>query len=579
MILLASAVAAPPDHETWSVERVAEYLRERTEGLVGAEPGAAQEYVLDPKDPAHFVPFPPRYPRVDQRRFTFDAEAFTQRQGASDFVSAKRRYYASLPWDPAEQAHRLPYTTPSAWTTLNHPPITTLDGPLHPWTDLFAGPPVENPAFFDADFQRALDEGGSELTHGNETLLLANDAAYREKLRMIADTRDHLYISVMFWACDASANALGDALAERVRAGVDVRLMTEGFYRETVTRRCVDRLEAAGVKIESHYDALKAPTFGSVLHWKVWIRDGEELIVGGMNIGDYENRSDGFNLWNRDTDVRVRGPAVTDAEQAWIAEWTRRGGAGGTERAAARAAERREEERAEGVRGAEHYEGWLSDPNERMRGNCRVLLQGVHARPQAIGPVLEAYVRASTRQIVFSSPTVRYDHHARANTENGHLCVHRLMRALHDQPGRRVVVLTNGVGGGMGESQMWLHARRDGALRAHQWGWYQISRQFTELVARRATIATRDVTLRLAENPGVEAWTYFAYLHTKAWLFDRTASMVGSWNLDENSADLNPEAAIICLDAPLRDALERDFALDLVNSVPDVSAGEVSSPR
>ena len=268
---------------------------------------------------------------------------------------------------------------------------------------------------------------------------------------------------------------------------------------------------------------------------------------------------------------------MTDAEEAWIGEWQRRGGAGGVEKAANHAAERRAAERASGERGSENYDRWLSDPDERMRGNCRILFQGVHARPQAIGPAIEATLARTLHQVVLSSPTIRYDHHAPSNAGHDALCVHRLMAELHDRPGRRVVMLTNGVGGGMGESQMWLHARRDGALRERQWGWYLLSRQFIELVGRRATIATRDVTLRLADNPGVEAWTYFAYLHTKAWLFDRTVSLVGSWNLDGNSADLNPEAAVMCLDAPLRDALERDFTLDLVNSVPDASLA--TTPR
>jgi phosphatidylserine/phosphatidylglycerophosphate/cardiolipin synthase-like enzyme len=64
---------------------------------------------------------------------------------------------------------------------------------------------------------------------------------------------------------------------------------------------------------------------------------------------------------------------------------------------------------------------------------------------------------------------------------------------------------------------------------------------------------------------------YFQHLHTKTWLFDRQVSVVGSWNLDENSADLNYENAVVCLDDGLRDALERDFTRALVNSIPVAS--------
>jgi phosphatidylserine/phosphatidylglycerophosphate/cardiolipin synthase-like enzyme len=355
--------------------------------------------------------------------------------------------------------------------------------------------------------------------------------------------------------------------------------MTEGLYRETITRRCIDRLEAAGVKMVNHRDALRSSSFGAVLHWKVWIRDGEELIIGGQNVGNYENSSDGFNFLDRDNDVLVRGPSVTDAETAWLDAWDARGGAGGTSavRAAADAAKAKQER--EHLRGAANYAHWLGDPATRMDGNCRVMMQGVHATPNAIAPVVQRYLDGSQRQVVFSSPTVRYDYKESINTRNTGLAVHQLMRSLREdlRSGRNVVVLTNGVGGGMGESQTWLRARRDHALRREQWAFYGLLRQFNELVARRSAVANRAVTVPLAENPNVEVWTYFQYIHTKIWLFDRIAAMVGSWNLDENSTDLNPEAAILCLDRPLRDAVVQDLTLALVNSVPETSAATGSA--
>lgn len=565
--------------EHWTFAEVAKYLSEATAGLIGAAPtqdDAPLDYTRRVASPAHFVPWPPRSPTPDQDRYAFDVDAFVQREGARDFVDAKRRYYGRLPWAEQEQAHALPYSTPAAWTTLNHPPIKRLDGPLGRWTELFAGPaPDSDPAYtspyFDPAFQRALDAGGSSLTHGNSAQLLTNSHSFDEKMRMVAAAKDHLYIAVMFWACDASANALTDALAARVREGVDVRLVTEGIYRETIARRCIDRLEAAGVKVLPYRDALRAPNFGAVLHWKVWIRDGEELIIGGQNVGDYENRSDGFNLLDRDADVLVRGPAVTDAEVSWLDAWEARAGGAGLEAARARAVAAKERQERAGVRGDAHYAQWLSDPAARMQGNCRVLMQGVGAEPQPITQVVEAYLRDSASQVVFSSPTVRHDFRADPEDPIG---VQRVVASLHDdvRAGRKVVAITNGVGGGMGESQTWLHARRDGALRERQWVLYQLARQFTELVARRSAVANRAVTLPLAENPNLEVWTYFQYIHAKVWLFDRVAAMVGSWNLDRNSTDLNPEAALLCLDQGLRDAVEADLALALVNSVPETSA-------
>ena len=43
---------------------------------------------------------------------------------------------------------------------------------------------------------------------------------------------------------------------------------------------------------------------------------------------------------------------------------------------------------------------------------------------------------------------------------------------------------------------------------------------------------------------------------------------IGSWNFDRYSADNNHESAIFCLDDALREQMERQIVLDLVNSVP-----------
>ncbi len=588
-LALVATTAAAGARETLPLAAVAAYLHEASGGLIGLAPeaaGSAQEFLRPPSDPTHFVPAPPRAPRADQEAFTFDVDGFIARQGAANFLDAKRSFYTAFPWLPEEQAHALPYRTPTAWSTLNHPPIRHLDGPIDRWTDLFPAPPPDaDPAFqspyFDPAFQRRLDAGGTELTHGNRVRLLQNRESYREKLRLIAEAKDHLYVAVMFWACDETADALTDALAARVRDGVDVRVMTEGIYRETITRRCVDRLEAGGIKVVSYRDALRAASMGAVLHWKVWIRDGEELIIGGANVGDYENRSDGFNFLDRDNDVLAKGPVVTDAERSYLTAWEEHGGPGEAERAwdALRAADAAQ--RARGDRGVTNYGRWLSDPATRMRGNCRVMFQGVGAEVQPVGPVVDGYLHGSQRQLVLSSPTLRYDHHDPRNAENSSVCVHYLSKDLEDaaRHQRRVVVLTNGVGGGTGEMSIWLRARRDGAARAGQPYLQRLSHQFTELVGRRAAIGTRSVTVPLARSRNVEVWTYFQFIHSKIWLFDRLAAMVGSWNLERNSTDKNPEAVILCLDAGLRDEVEADLTLALVNSTPDASATPPPPPR
>lgn len=588
-LLCTASLAWGARRGPWTLDEVVAYLHEASSGLIDRAPdlgesSARLRFVRSAAPPDRFVPVRVRDPLLDQDAFAFDVAGFLSQQGASTFLDAKRRYYARLPWSDDLQLHIQPYARPTAWETLNHPPIKALDVDT-PWTDLFADPPPEqDPSltspFFDPAFQESLDRAtGTALTHGNALRLLANSDAYTEKLRLIADTRTRLSIAVMYWGCDRSSDTMADALIAKAQAGVEVRLITESIYRELLTRRCIDRLVAGGVDVLSYHNALHLDSLGSVMHWKVWIRDGEEMILGGQNIVDYENNSDGFNLRNRDADVLVRGPAVTDAEAAWTAAWQQQVPDPALAAVRQQIEARAQEQQDAGLRGAAHYAAWLGDPTQRMAGNCRVALQGVNAISQPIGPLVEAYLQASHHQVVLSTPTVRYDHHALTNEGNKRLCIHRLMALLHDRRDpqeARVVLLTNGVGGAIGESSIWLRGESEGAKKAKQWFLHRLTRQYGELLGRRASVANRAVTVPLRENPNVEVWTYFQYIHSKLWLFDGLATMVGSWNLETNSSKPNPEAAIFCLDAGLRDQVQQDFTVALVNSVPEQSASDTN---
>ena len=90
-----------------------------------------------------------------------------------------------------------------------------------------------------------------------------------------------------------------------------------------------------------------------------------------MNVLNYQNNSNGFNFLNRDTDVLVKGPAVTDLLKSFITLWKKYD----TESRSMELAEnilanRLREERISGVRGSENYARWLADPETRMNGIC-----------------------------------------------------------------------------------------------------------------------------------------------------------------------------------------------------------------
>jgi cardiolipin synthase len=116
---------------------------------------------------------------------------------------------------------------------------------------------------------------------------------------------------------------LVDALTERARAGVKVRLVLDAIGSFTTPKRFFNELEKAGGKVEWYHP----------LRWNTWIRsnnrthremtiiDGREGFIGGAGYADHwlEDKKN-HPRW-RDTMFRVRGEAVTAMQGTFVENW------------------------------------------------------------------------------------------------------------------------------------------------------------------------------------------------------------------------------------------------------------------
>jgi cardiolipin synthase A/B len=172
-------------------------------------------------------------------------------------------------------------------------------------------------------FSRA---SGAPLVPGNRVRILEDaDGNYPVWLEAISAAKRVVYLENYIIEEDAVGRAFGDALAERARSGVQVRVIRDwlgsmggasrGFWR---------RLEAAGVEIRCFNPLSLASPFGWVTrdHRKMIAVDGEVAFVTGLCIsqrwkGNPERR---IPPW-RDTGLEIRGPAIVDVEQAFADLW------------------------------------------------------------------------------------------------------------------------------------------------------------------------------------------------------------------------------------------------------------------
>ncbi|MFD7229516.1 phosphatidylserine/phosphatidylglycerophosphate/cardiolipin synthase family protein [Streptomyces sp. NPDC059881] len=165
---------------------------------------------------------------------------------------------------------------------------------------------------------------GIAATEGNSLVPLRNGdeifGAMLAGIRRAEYTVDMM--TFVYWKGDI-ARQFAQALAERARAGVRVRLLLDGFGSRLIETEQLDAMERAGVEVAW----FRKPLYLSPLkqnhrcHRKVLVIDEETAFTGGVGIaqewcGDARDESE----W-RDTHVEVRGPAVDGIAAAFAQNW------------------------------------------------------------------------------------------------------------------------------------------------------------------------------------------------------------------------------------------------------------------
>ncbi|MEE9448663.1 MAG: phosphatidylserine/phosphatidylglycerophosphate/cardiolipin synthase family protein [Ignavibacteriaceae bacterium] len=558
-----------------SLSELSHYYNEQTNGLIkyvllnSERFDTTMKFVWDPYYKKRILPDSNLSVEVLQELFEFDEKRFVNESGQEDFLSATYQFYRSQPYDSKRQTYERPYRYLSAWGCLFFPPIKKLRQSLPFYHSKFTcdfNPKTVTSRYFDPEFQKQLDEETqTELTYGNKLRALFNGSeSFPQKLRLTAEAKKFLYIAVMTMVADETGRELVRNMVNAKRNGVDVRLITEGSYALSISNYCIGVLEREGIPVV-RVDDKSLSHLDRMFHNKIWIRDGEEAILGGMNVLNYQNKSDGFNFLNRDTDILVQGPAVTSLLESFIELWKKydtelRPIALGEYTLATRLAS----ERAEGVRGSENYARWLGNPETRMNGICRTAVQGNNAEPQKIVMLLLRYLEEAQHSFYVTNPEIEFDLDRKMEYID---MLAELMQNKASNPDFYLAYITNGFDGGLGEKNIFIRRSvRDANLLGENF-WEDM---LTPLVDEDGHDVNQRV--RRAIHPliqvGVHGFQYFNYIHAKEFYFDRLLVGIGSWNFDGFSANNNHECIIFCLDENLRLQIEHQMVLDMVNSVP-----------
>jgi cardiolipin synthase len=161
------------------------------------------------------------------------------------------------------------------------------------------------------------------VIRGNAVELFENGAFFDALLDEIRAARRSVHFETFLWKEGALGSRLIDALAERARAGVKVRVLVDARGGAKIGRDTPRRLRDAGCRFAFHHPAhiYHLGVFNERDHRKLVVVDGRVALFGGHCIVDQWLGDAQDKEHFRDISVRVRGPAVHALQSVFGENW------------------------------------------------------------------------------------------------------------------------------------------------------------------------------------------------------------------------------------------------------------------
>jgi cardiolipin synthase len=339
------------------------------------------------------------------------------------------------------------------------------------------------------------------------TVLTNGDQYFTAELEAIRNAKRCITVEAYIFYEGQISGQFVDALTERARAGVAVKMVIDSVGSFSTHNRYFDELRAAGGRVEWYQPIAwwNFKRFNNRTHREVIVIDGKIGFVGGSGIADeWYTGVKGEPRW-RDTMVKVEGDLVMGLQTTFAENWLESSG--------------------EILVGHDFFPtGDIEQedvPEQQMAGLC-VVSSPQAGRSTRARILFQLLLASAKKEILITSPYFLPDSSARCE----------MIKAV--QRGVSVRVVTPGD-----------HA--------------------DHLLTRRSSRSRYGDLLRA----GVRIVEYQpAMIHAKVLLIDGIWSVVGSTNFDNRSFGINDEVNLAVRDPGLAARLEEDFARDWAQSKP-----------
>jgi cardiolipin synthase len=357
------------------------------------------------------------------------------------------------------------------------------------------------------EFARMLAMLSNAQEHSSTSIevLTNGDQFYSAELEAIREAKSHICLEAYIFQKGEIASRFIEALTERARAGVQVRMVLDAVGSFNTWPRTFRELIAAGGQVHWYmpFRWYNLWRYNHRTHRELLLVDGTVGFLGGAGIADHWHKDrrqwiTGKRLprW-RDTMVRVKGHAVASLQSIFTENWLEASG--------------------ELLTGARYY------PEQDAAGSVAAMV--VDSTPSTgrstrARMLFQALIASASRSIHITTPYFLPDRGVRTG----------LLDAMRRGVEVKIIV--------PGKHSDHLLTRRSSR------------RIYGELLKR-----------------GAEIYEYRpSMIHTKSLMVDRLWSAVGSTNFDSRSFGLNDEMNVAALDEGLAGRLEEDFERDLAVS-------------
>ena len=142
-------------------------------------------------------------------------------------------------------------------------------------------------------------------------------------LATINSAKHHIHVEFYIFEDDAVGCLVKDALIEKAREGVEIRVLYDDVGCWKVPHRFYDEMREAGIEVRG-FLKVRFPRFTSKVnyrnHRKLVVIDGRIGFVGGMNLAERYLKGVPWGIW-KDIMMQVEGKAVYGLQMTFLTDW------------------------------------------------------------------------------------------------------------------------------------------------------------------------------------------------------------------------------------------------------------------